>query len=231
MDVIKIKIRIRYMRDIFHSIKTYGVLSSIFFTSVINAATPIDGWYSTIFGGYAYAPGNVNNTSYGLTRNKVVYQSGFDAGGNFGFKSNPMRYEGEISYFKANTEKFKINSVTQTNVNGYNQAVFALANIYYDFPRENPLLQPYLGIGIGYGFIQAILNSGGPFTNTAFNIESSAFAYHGDAGITLNFAENYALYISYRYITTAKIVDFGKAFQANIANVGATYRFDGNNYK
>jgi opacity protein-like surface antigen len=205
-------------------------ITAIFSTSIF-ASVPIDGWYTTIFGGYAYAPGNINNTSYGLTRNKVVYQSGFDAGGNFGYKSNPMRYEGEISYFKVNTGKFKINSVNQTNVSGYNQAVFALANIYYDFQRENPILQPYLGIGIGYGFIQAILNSGGPASNTAFNIDSSAFTYHADAGITLNFAENYALFINYRYITTAKIVDFGKSFQGQIANLGANYRFDGNNYK
>lgn len=205
---------------------TLSMISNIIFPAV-----PIDGWYSTIFGGYAYAPGNINNTSYGLTRNKVTYQSGFDAGGNFGYKSNPMRYEGEISYFKVNTEKFKINSINQTSVSGYNQAVFALANIYYDFQRENPILQPYLAVGIGYGFIQAILNSGGPASNTAFNIESSAFAYHADAGITFNFAENYALFINYRYITTAKIVDFGKTFQGQIANLGATYRFDGNNYK
>lgn len=210
-------------------------LTGLFILALISAspfaAVPIDGWYSTIFGGYAYAPGNISNTSYGLTRNKVVYQSGFDAGGNFGYKSNPMRYEGEISYFKVNTEKFKINSVKQTSVSGYNQAVFALANIYYDFQRENPILQPYLGIGIGYGFIQVILNSGGPNSNTAFNIESSAFAYHADAGITFNFAENYALFINYRYITTANIVDFGKVFQAQIANLGGVYRFDGNNYK
>lgn len=224
-------IRIKHMQTIFNAKKTCAFIVLSIISSTIAAAVPIDGWYSSVFGGYAYAPGNISNTSYGLTRNNVVYQSGFDAGGNFGFKSNPMRYEGEISYFKVNTDKFNINSVTQTNVSGYNQAIFALANIYYDFSRENPILQPYLGVGIGYGFIQSILNSGGPFTNTAFNIESSAFAYHGDAGITLNFAENYALYISYRYLTTAKIVDFGKAFQGHIANVGATYRFDGNNYK
>lgn len=207
----------------------------LFILMLINAAataaTPIDGWYSTIFGGYAYAPDNINNTSYGLTRNKVKYQAGWDAGGNFGFKSNPMRYEGEISYFKVNPNKFNLNSITQSPVSGYNQAVFGLVNIYYDFPRENTILQPYLGLGIGYGFFQTVLNADGPTEKTSFTVSSSSFAYHGDAGITFNFAENYALYIAYRYIATLKIVDFGKPFQGQIANVGATYRFDGKNYK
>ncbi len=211
--------------------KTVGFFVLMLLNSAITAATPIDGWYSTVFGGYAYAPGNINNTNYGLTRNKVIYQSGFDAGGNFGYKSNPMRYEAEVSYFKVNTDKFNINSVRQTSVSGYNQAVIAIANIYYDFPRSNSILQPYLGVGLGYAWVQTLLNSKGPNAPTKYSVSSPAFAYQGNAGITLNFAENYALYIGYRYITTIKIVDFGAAFQGHNANLGATYRFDGNDYK
>lgn len=214
-----------------NNVKYIAFFISMLLNNILFAATPIDGWYSSFFGGYAYAPGNINQTAYGITRNNVTYQSGFDAGGNFGFKSNPMRYEGEVSYFKVNTDKFDINSVSQTSVSGYNQAILAMANIYYDFPRSNAILQPYLGIGIGYAWVQTLLNSKGPNGVTKFSISSPNFAYQGNAGITLNFAENYALYIGYRYITTLKIVDFGKAFQGHNANLGATYRFDGNNYK
>ncbi|MDF1758063.1 MAG: outer membrane beta-barrel protein [Legionellaceae bacterium] len=205
--------------------------ASMLFGSLLSAATPIDGFYSSFFGGYAYVPGNIDKTNYGINRNDVSYQGGFDGGGNIGYKSNPMRYEGEISYLKVNTNKFKLNSVNQTSVSGYNQAVFALANIYYDFATFNQSLQPFLGVGIGYGWTQAKLDSGGPSAATSFSVNSSAFAYQGNAGITYNFAENYALTIGYRYITTLKIYDFGKVFQAHIANIGATYRFDGNNYK
>jgi opacity protein-like surface antigen len=211
--------------------KIVAFFASMLFGSLLFAATPIDGLYSSFFGGYAYVPGNVNKTYYGLQRNNVSYQSGFDGGGNIGFKSNPMRYEGEISYLKANANKFKINSTTQTSVSGYNQAAFALANIYYDFPRLDATLQPYLGVGIGYGWIQSKLDSKGPSGATAFTINSSSFAYLGNVGVTFNFAENYALSLGYRYITTLNIFDFGKRFQAHVANLGATYRFDGNNYK
>lgn len=214
-----------------NTMKLAVFFSSMIFGTTLYAATPIDGWYSSFFGGYTYLPGNVNKTYYNLHRSNVSYQSGFDGGGNFGYKSNPMRYEGEISYLKANVRKFKINSVTQTSVSGYNQGAFALANIYYDFPRSNPILQPFLGIGMGYGWVQAKLDSKGPSGTTAFTTNSSAFAYQGNVGITLNFAENYALGIGYRYITTLHIFDFGEVFQAHIANLSATYRFDGNNYK
>jgi opacity protein-like surface antigen len=206
-------------------------LLSLILSNICSAATPIDGWYSSFFGGYAYTPGNISKSLYGVTRNDVSYQAGFDGGGNFGYKSNPMRYEGEISYIKANVNGFKVNSVKQTYVGGYNQAAFALANIYYDFPRFDPILQPYLGLGFGYGWVQARLDSLGPNAPTNFNINSSAFTYAGNVGATFNFAENYALWMGYRYITTLKIYDFGEAFQAHIAHVGATYRFDGNNYK
>lgn len=211
--------------------KIVAFFASMLFANLLVAATPIDGWYSSLFGGYAYVPGNINKTSYDINRKDVSYQAGFDGGVNFGFKSNPMRYEGEISYIKANTDKFKLNSVTQTSVSGYNQAAFALANIFYDFPKFHPILQPYLGVGIGYGWVQVKLDSNGPANMTAFTANSSVFAYHGDVGITFNYAENYALSIGYRYLTTLKIYDFGKAFQANLANVSAIYRFDGNNYK
>lgn len=196
------------------------------------AATPIDGWYSTVFGGYAYVPDNINKTSGSLTRNHVRYESGFEAGGSIGFKSNPMRYEGEITYLKANTQNFQINGVTQTGISGYNQAVIGLANIYYDFPGWlAPSLQPYLGAGLGYGWIQTRLNATGPTLLTKFSAESSAFAYQGAAGIMFNFAENYALNLGYRYVGTNNLFSFGKMFQVHMATVGATYRFDGNNYK
>ncbi len=210
---------------------------AVFFVSLASccsamAATPIDGWYSSVFGGYTYIPGNVNKTAAGLTRNHVTYESGFDGGGNIGFKSNPLRYEGEIFYLKANTNQFDVNRVKQTGVSGYNQGIFALTDVYYDLPGMfSSLLQPYLGVGIGYGWIQTRLDSTGPNSTTRFTASNSAFAYQGQVGVTYNFAENYALSLGYRYLSTTNISRFGNRFQAQIANLGASYRFDGNNYK
>ena len=196
------------------------------------AATAIDGLYSEVFGGYAYVPSIVNHNYQNYTVNSPSFQAGYEAGGAFGYKSNPMRYEAEVTYIKANLRNFYLNNTLQTNPSGYTQALFGLANVYYDLPSLIPLLQPYFGGGIGYGWIEGTLNSTGPTIPVAFRAQNSTFAYQGVAGVTFNFAENYALVLSYRYIGTANNLNaFGKQFQTQLANVGAVYRFDENKYK
>ena len=200
-------------------------------TSLTHAATPIDGWYAGVFGGYAYVPNNINKTQQGLTRSNATYQAGYDAGGNIGFKSNPMRYEGELTYINANLEKFRNNSIQQTGVGGYNDNFLAMAKVYYDFPNVLMAIQPFLGVGIGYAWVQARLNSTGPDGITQFTGSNSVFAYQATGGLTYNFAETWALNIGYRYIATKHAENLGHIFQAHLANLGVVYRFDGNNYK
>ena len=205
--------------------------AAIFTASFATAATPIDGWYSSAFGGYAWVPGNMNATNHGFTRSNLGYQSGFDAGGSVGFKSNPMRYEGELTYLRANLSHFDVNGIRQTDPTGYTNAALGLANVYYDFPGLISPVQPFLGAGIGYAWVQNKLNSTGPFSLTSFSNANSVFAYQATGGLTYNFAENYALSLGYRYVATTNISEMGQMFQAHLANVGAVYRFDGNNYK
>lgn len=218
----------RYKRDLMKR----ALLSVACFTaSIANAATPIPGWYASLFGGYAYLPNNVQSYYGGVKRSDVGYWHGYDAGGNIGYKSEPMRYEGELTYLNANLKKFKINGVQQTQVGGYNNAILAMANAYLDVPKMGTLLQPFLGVGIGYAWIHAILNSQGPSSASTFTGQNTKFAYQGTAGLTYNFAENYALTLAYRYVATTKVDELGKIFQANLGNLGVVYRFDGNRYK
>ncbi len=70
---------------------------SLILTQTAFGATAIDGWYSSVFGGYAYFPNNVFKIKDGLLLNDATYRSGFDAGGSIGFKSHPMRYEDPMS--------------------------------------------------------------------------------------------------------------------------------------
>ena len=195
------------------------------------AATPIDGWYGTVFGGYAYLPDNISNTRFGLTRTDANNQAGFDAGGSIGYKSNPIRYEGELTYINANIDHFRVNSVRQIAPRGYASSILAMANIYYDFPSVLPSIEPYLGIGLGYGRVTAELDSSGPIGPTRFSGENSVFAYQATGGLTYNFAENFALTLGYRYVATEEVHDLGKIFQAHLANIGVVYRFCENSYK
>ncbi|AHE67482.1 outer membrane protein [Legionella oakridgensis] len=207
------------------------VSTALLATHMAAAATPIDGLYSSVFGGYAYIPNNISRTQYSLTRTDASYQAGFDAGGSIGYKSNPMRYEGELTYLNANIKNFKINGVYQTSPSGYSNAILAMANAYYDFPAVLPSIQPFLGLGLGYAWVNAKLNSEGPYGTTRFTGSNSVFAYQGTAGLTYNFAENYALNVGYRYVATEKADKLGKIFQVHLANVGVIYRFDEGRYK
>ena len=206
------------------------LLPTLYTSTPVFSATPINGWYAGAFGGYAYVPGNVNTTTLGITRSNTTYHSGYDAGASLGFKSNPLRYEGEMTYLKANVDQFKVNRVRATNPVGYSNAAVGLANVYYDFLGMSTPLQPYLGAGIGYAWVQTQLNNTGPLTAAHFTGSNNVLAYLATGGVTYNFAENYALNVGYRYIGTTHASELGQQFQAHLANIGAVYRFDGKSY-
>lgn len=200
-------------------------------SSVATAATPVDGWYTSVFGGYTYLPANIENTILFQYRDGTGYSSGYNAGGRIGFQSNPIRYEGEYTFLYDNLKHFDINFIPQTGVTGFSSANLLMANIYYDFPDMLPTISPYLGVGFGYAYLQASLESWGPAGYTYFSTNDNVFAYQGTAGLTYNFAENYAVNIAYRYVATSRPDNFGRVFQAHMANAGAIYRFDYGNYK
>ncbi len=200
-------------------------------SSLATAAVPIDGWYASIFGGYAYLPDNVSNGNDGFNRTRPSYDSGYNGGGRLGFQSNPLRYELEVTYINANLKKFLINNISPLGVEGESTATLGMANVYFDFPEMVPCISPFLGVGLGYGYVTAQLNSRAAFLRTNLKVSDSVFAYQATAGLTYNFAENYAVNLAYRYVGTERADELGKVFQANLATLGVVYRFDGYNYK
>lgn len=200
-------------------------------SSIVSAATPVDGWYASAFGGYTYFIDNIYKTHQGSFYNGLAYKGGYNVGGRIGYQSNPIRYEAEYTYMHATLNHFDANYVTQTGTSGYTAANLLMANIYYDFPDMLPAVSPYLGAGIGYAALEASLNGTGPLIATRFTPNANAFAYQGTAGITYNFSENYAVNLAYRYVATGKNSNFGRVFQAHVANAGVVYRFDQGTYK
>lgn len=213
-----------------------SVLAAAFLaTGIASAATPVNGWYSSVFGGVSYIPDNIDalylyGSSY-LVIKDSGYRMGYNVGGRFGYQSNPIRYEGEYTFLHANLSHFEVNSVYQSNITGFSSANLLMANLYYDFPEMLPAISPFLGGGIGYALIQSSLYGTSPLYTTYLSVKDNVFAYQGTAGLTYNFAENYAINISYRYVATGKPDGFGKVFQAHIASAGAVYRFDQASYK
>jgi len=200
--------------------------------SFAHAATPVDGLYSTAFGGYSEMPNNLHKNVDGVVLSHANYTNGYNAGGSLGYQSNPMRYEAEVTYLQDKLQRFNINNIKQTTPNGYNQAVLGMANVYYNLPVWIEPLQPDIGIGIGYAWVSSSFSSTGPNVGTLhYKASNNVFAYQARAGLTYNFAEDYALGIGYRYIITNKVHSLGKSFQANLALGSITYRFDGIYYQ
>lgn len=205
--------------------------ASLLATGLAVAATPIDGWYNSIFGGYSYIPDNINRLTWDKLRNSSSYNGGYNAGARVGYSNNPFRYELEYTFIQAQANHFNINDIPQIGVHGRTQANLAMVNVYYDTAEVMPATTAFLGFGIGYALMQTSLNSKGPFDRTYFSVSENGFAYQGTAGLTYNFAENYALNLAYRYVATAESGNYGKIFQAHLADAGVIYHFDYGNYK
>lgn len=210
----------------------------VFFSSALalcglsNAAAPINGWYAGVFGGIAYIPDNIAITKWGLRVAHPSYDNAWNAGGRIGYKSSPLRYEGELTYVKGYLSKFRINQARQLKPDGYAAGAFVLANVYYDFPEMVPSIAPFVGIGIGYGSLTAKLSSLGPlsligpYSPTQFEFNESVFAYQATGGFSYNVGSNCTVDLAYRYIQTQHADAIGKVFQAHLISVGFAYRFD-----
>jgi hypothetical protein len=212
-------------------IMPYKKILSLFlgFSFVCSAATPIDGLYSSAFGGAFIQPGNVDVTYQNAYVNQSTYNSGYNAGGALGYKSALWRYEAEVSYFNTPIEKFAVNNIIDNQPQGYNQGTLAYINLLYDLPYfPSRLIQPFIGGGLGYAWIHNnFINQ----NNFKFNVTNYAFTYQGIAGLSYYFSENYSVYFAYRYVATTHIDTLGSIFQGSLLNGGATYRFDSCEYK
>lgn len=200
-------------------------------SGIASAAPPIEGWYIRGFGGYTFIPGNVENTEFGYFIHNSSFHNGYNVGGAAGYKSTPLRYEGEYTFIHSGAKAFRINTTPQSGITGYASSNYIMANIYYDTPEILPAISPFLGFGIGYAYIQESLQSLGPINGIAFYNSFGSFAYQGTVGLTYNFAENYAATLAYRYVATSSSGRLGNIFQSHNASAGVVYRFDYGDYK
>lgn len=206
--------------------------AALLVTGVASAATPVDGWYTSAFGGFTFMPSNISTFNSNLFVETTDYNTGYNAGVRLGYQSNPIRYEGEYTYLSANLKHFNVDNVRQITQNSDSFGSLIMANLYYDFRDIVPAISPFLGVGIGYAMLDTTLtgiNLNGDLNH--FTISENEFAYQGTAGLTYNFAENYALNVAYRYAAVGSKGDYGKIFQTNLATAAVIYRFDKSNYK
>lgn len=200
---------------------------------VASAASPVDGWYGSGFGGFNYLPDNIfAANAFGTLFNRTSYHNGYDVGGRLGYQSHPIRYEIEYTYLTATNSGFAINWVPQTaGLTGNTSGNIGMANLYYDCPDFLPAISPFVGVGIGYGSLQIKLVSTMPNGGGFLGLTENTFMYQATIGLTYNFAENYAFNASYRYLASSQSNAFGRIYQVDIVNVAVIYRFDQGTYK
>lgn len=177
----------------FHKFALAGL---VFANGSLFAATPVEGWYAGLIGGFSFTPGiKFNATVFDVftSRTRVNYRVGGNGGGQLGYRICNFRFEGEllfnyVPYSQVKTSLFltipnrpTLNLIdvtikrhlTPTNpfvrLNGHTIVGAGLFNAYYDFYDEenDPTWVPYLGLGIGYSSVRNSLTLTVP--NTILN--------------------------------------------------------------
>ena len=156
--------------------------------------------------GFALAPQFFSGNEAGEVT--VDFDTGIAFSALFGYKLSNLRLEGELAYQT-------VEGTSTTNVNADVDIVRFTGAAYYDFDLF--VLRPYLGGGMGV----ANLAASGDFED-----DDTGFTWHGEAGLTINLTDQFAILPAYRYEwTDTDLGTFEKAQTAHAFRVTLRYQF------
>ncbi|ADG12040.1 OmpA family protein [Caulobacter segnis] len=104
-------------------------------------------------------------------------------------------------------------------IDGKMKATTLMANVLFDM-APNSSLNPFIGAGVGtawvhnkaYGQLSGVPTGAARFQNTNFDDVDQAFAMQGIVGLGWNFAPNWSMDLTGRYLRTSKL-DWGSVTQ------------------
>lgn len=217
------------------------------------AATPAEGWYVGGMFGLNYSP-NIKLYSpfpvglpvtAGLPRTGSI-SHGLGANGAFdvGYRFCNFRFEGELNlnYSPFSRAKFggyiikrHLTPTSPFRLSANTVFGAGFLNTYYDFYDEDddPTWGPYLGLGIGYSYIQNHVNFDVPLlfaepVSYVSKVNKKMPIGQLILGINYFASDNTAIGLDYRYITTQTIAALGNRVQTNTFNLIFNYWFDDN---
>ncbi|MEL6257936.1 MAG: P44/Msp2 family outer membrane protein, partial [Pseudomonadota bacterium] len=79
--------------------------------------------------------------------------------------------------------------------------VYVFANGYFDFNKAGPI-QPYIGAGVGIGFIDVLYEPSGV---GIVDDDQTKFAYQAIAGLTYDTGQNFEIFGQYNYRATEDV--------------------------
>ncbi len=190
-----------------------------------------DGWYASVLAGAGYTPNVHTSDPFEIASYR---KPSWQVGGAIGYRSGPMRYEGEFLYQHA-----AIRSINDLNggtlvlkdfdLHGITQVSAGLANIYYDFNQISSAsfpFNPYLGLGVGYANVYNRIDTSFFNNDFAHTHNSGTFAYQGIAGLNYNFDRSISMQLDYRYFGTTHVNVLGARWQNHTLNLGMTILFN-----
>lgn len=122
----------------------------------------------------------------GLGSTSASYETGYGFAASVGYKINPMRFEFEFGYRRADIDDIGGFSVGDPRVT----VMSFMINGLYDINTNSPFT-PYIGLGLG------LLN--GELKVEGSKEDSNEFGYQLIAGFAYNFNKTVALDFSYRF--------------------------------
>lgn len=137
------------------------------------ALHPVQGWYGGILLGANYTPSTnfsfPSNPSGLPVSGALNYGLMGDIGGQFGYRVNNFRMEGQFFYNNSPYKSLELNGVTifapSVNTTGYRvegstDLGAVMFNGYYDFFTDDTSksLIPYVGVGVGYAYVSNKFN-------------------------------------------------------------------------
>jgi opacity protein-like surface antigen len=182
----------------------------------IEVAEPMGmAWYVSVFGGWSVAKdqsfiAETDTVDPDYLEVDLELDDGFMVGAALGTHFNEwLRAEIEVSgHFhdvegEAELVPFGGGAALGTyNVEGEEDALFALANLWIELPFGD-VLRPYVGGGIGFGRVDLDLTiattTPGATEYTLIDDNDWGFAYQVGAGVAFSFTENMAIDVGYRY--------------------------------
>ena len=207
------------------------------------AINPVQGWYGGLILGVSYAPGVnllfTNPLTFTPTSGNLTYGVFGDIAGQFGYRFNHFRVEGELLINSNTYKELKVGTLTFTSpsqstglrMKGQTNTGAFLVNGFYDFvtPGGQSSFAPYLGLGLGYAYV---INGIKFYYNNVLipgtNVSKSKGTPAGQLIIGLGyFLDDFTEFsLDYRFLTTKKIAPFESRQQISSINLAFNGAFD-----
>ncbi|HWW26922.1 MAG TPA: outer membrane beta-barrel protein, partial [Caulobacter sp.] len=194
-----------------------------------SAQSALSGWYVAGDVGYHTTDGVKASSSTGASDWTFSAKDDWAAFGRIGYKLTPnWRVEGEYGYRSGDIRSVRGSAADPQPIglctagvertaaapacgkpNGDLKATTLMANVIYDFMPDSSW-RPFIGAGVGtawvhnkvYGQLSGVPAGAAQFQNTSFDDVDQALAYQGILGIAWDFAPNWSLDLTGRYLQT-----------------------------